>query len=137
MQVDELHDDIERYIQLEKSQINIDFWTVSPSCSPVNLAHAVMQNMMVVCEDRLDRLRTDERLGVEASAAVETDIAALLSGKTYDQLMSLQKQVQDKITSGEPIDTDYWEGLLKQLVVWKAKVRTRRAFHGPLCLRSL
>lgn len=137
MQVDELHDDIERYIQLEKSQINIDFWTVSPSCSPVTLAHAVMQNMMVVCEDRLDRLRTDERLGVEASAAVETDIAALLSGKTYDQLMSLQKQVQDKITSGEPIDTDYWEGLLKQLVVWKAKVRTSLAFHGPLCLRSL
>ncbi|KAH8830210.1 mid region of cactin-domain-containing protein [Flagelloscypha sp. PMI_526] len=108
-QVEELHDDIEKYIRLEKSQVNIDFWT----------------NMMVVCEDRLERLRVDERLGVEASRAVEADIANLLSGKSYDQLMSLQRQVQDKLVSGEPVDTDYWEGLLKQLVVWKAKSKLK------------
>lgn len=27
-QVEELHDDIERYLSLEDSDINIDFWTV-------------------------------------------------------------------------------------------------------------
>lgn len=78
--------------------------------------------MMVVCKDRLDRNKTDERLGKEAAAAVEADIAALLAGKSYEHLATLQKQVQAKLASGEPIDTDYWEGLLKKLLVWKAKV---------------
>lgn len=31
-------------------------------------------------------------------------------------------QIQGKLGSGEPIDVDYWEGLLKKLIVWKAKV---------------
>lgn len=33
-QVDELHDDIERYLTLEQTDVNIDFWTV---CSKVPL----------------------------------------------------------------------------------------------------
>jgi len=77
---------------------------------------------MVVCKDRLDRIKTNERMGVEAAAAVESDITALLSGKSYDNLVSLQRQIQDKLTSGEPVDVDYWEGLLKKLLVSKAKV---------------
>lgn len=81
--------------------------------------------MMVVCKDRIDRIRTDERLGVETAAAVEADITALLSGKSYEHLVTLQRQIQSKLTSGEPVDTDYWEGLLKKLLVWKAKVRHR------------
>ena len=77
---------------------------------------------MVVCKDRLERIKADQRLGFAAAAAVEADIAALLSGKTYEQLSSLQRQVHEKLTSGEPVDTDYWEGLLQKLLVWKAKV---------------
>jgi len=79
--------------------------------------------MMVVCKDRLERIQADERMGVEAAVAVEADIAALLSGKSYEHLGTLQRQIQAKLTSGEPVDTDYWEGLLKKLLVWKAKVR--------------
>ena len=78
--------------------------------------------MMVVCKDRLDRIENNKRMGAEAAAAVEADISALLAGKTYDDLSSLQRRIQDKLTSGEPVDTDYWEGLLKKLLVWKAKV---------------
>jgi hypothetical protein len=78
--------------------------------------------MMVVCKDRLERIKNDKRLGVEAAAAVEADIAKLLSGKTYDQLLSLQRQIQEKLSSGEPVDTDYWEALLQKLLVWKSKV---------------
>ena len=77
---------------------------------------------MVVCKDRLDRIQTNARMGVEAAAAVESDISTLLSGKTYDDLAALQRRIQEKLTSGEPVDTDYWEGLLKKLLVWKAKV---------------
>lgn len=84
-----------------------------------------MQNMMVICKDRLDRIKSNERTGVESAAAVESEITALLSGKTYEQLVALQRQVQEKLSSGEPVDIDYWEGLLKKLLVWKAKVVTR------------
>jgi hypothetical protein len=81
--------------------------------------------MMVVCKDQLDRLKANERMGVAAAAAVETDINALLATKSYDHLVNLQKQIQSKLTSGEPVDTDYWESLLKKLLVWKAKVCCR------------
>ncbi|PPQ83266.1 hypothetical protein CVT25_004005 [Psilocybe cyanescens] len=108
-QTHELHDDIERYIALETSDINLDFWT----------------NMMVVCKDRLDRIQSNKRMGLEAAAAVESDISALLSGKTYEDLTSLQRRIQEKLTSGEPVDTDYWEGLLKKLLVWKSKAKLK------------
>ncbi|KAJ3996030.1 mid region of cactin-domain-containing protein [Lentinula boryana] len=108
-QVEELHDDIERYMTLEQNETNIDFWT----------------NMMVVCKDRLDRIKTGQRMGVEAAAVVENDIAALLSGKTYNELASLQRQIQTKLTSGEPVDTDYWEALLQKILVWKAKANLK------------
>lgn len=77
---------------------------------------------MVVCKDRVDQIKARSRPGAGVSAAVEADINALLSGKSYEHLVTLQKQVQNKLTSGEPIDTDYWESLLKKLLVWKAKV---------------
>ena len=79
--------------------------------------------MMVVVKDRLDRFKQNERLGMEAAAAVEADINKLLEGKSYDHLVVLQKQIQAKLASGEPIDVEYWENLLKKLLVWKAKVR--------------
>jgi hypothetical protein len=91
---------------------------------------------MVICKDRLDRITSDQRLGREAAAAVEGDITALLQGKSYDHLLALQRQIQAKLSSGGPVDVDYWEGLLKKLLVWKSKVRhamtSRRIFpHIP------
>jgi hypothetical protein len=121
-QVHELHDDIEHYLFLEKNEVNIEFWTVSNVDCPLCLL-IFPQNMMVVCKDRLDRIKSDERLGREAAAAVEADITSLLQGKSYDHLLALQRQIQAKLSSGEPVDTDYWEGLLKKLLVWKSKVR--------------
>lgn len=79
--------------------------------------------MMVICKDHLDRIKASRRPGAEI---VETDINAMLRGKSYDALVVLQKQVQTKLTSGEPIDTDYWENLLNRLLVWKAKVCRRK-----------
>lgn len=83
---------------------------------------------MVVCKDRLEQLQSDDRIGLEATTAVESDIAALLSGKTYNDLTALQRRVHEKLTSGEPVDTDYWEGLLKKILVWKAKVGILTAY---------
>ncbi|KAI0719506.1 mid region of cactin-domain-containing protein [Cerioporus squamosus] len=108
-QVEELHDDIERYLQLEQTEIAIEFWT----------------NMMVVTKDALERIKASQRMGAEAAAAVEADITALLRGKSYEHLVQLQRQIQAKLSSGEPIDVEYWEGLLKKLLVWKAKAKLR------------
>ncbi|KAH7343317.1 mid region of cactin-domain-containing protein [Rhizoctonia solani] len=105
-QTEELHDDIQKYLSLEQSQTNIDFWT----------------NMMVVCKDRLDQLHSNT---IGNNNSVESDISALLSGKTPDQLSQLQRQIQNKLSSGEPVDVDYWEGLLKSLLVWKAKAKLK------------
>lgn len=82
----------------------------------------IWQNMMVICKDCLERTKSERLLGVEAAAAVESDVNSLLQGKSYDHLVVLQRQIQSKLSSGEPVDTDYWEGLLKKLLVWKAKV---------------
>ncbi|KAF9055004.1 hypothetical protein BDZ89DRAFT_1055631 [Hymenopellis radicata] len=90
-QVEELHDNIERYLTLEQEEVNIDFWS----------------HMMVVCKDHLDKLKANRQMGMEAAAA---------------------RQVQAKLTSGEPIDNDYWETLLKKLLVWKAKAKLK-SFH--------
>ncbi|KAH7105650.1 mid region of cactin-domain-containing protein [Auriculariales sp. MPI-PUGE-AT-0066] len=114
-QVDELHDDIQHYLSLEKDDLNKEFWT----------------NMMVVCKNWMERLRSAQSLGrdqLAQNAAVESDIDKLLTGKTYDQLVLLQRQVQAKLGSGEPVDSDYWEGLLKSLLVWKAKSKLK-ALH--------
>jgi len=81
---------------------------------------------MVVCKDRLETLRNDTgqygRRGPPVNVEVQASIVHLLSGKSYEQLQELQRSIQAKLNSGDPIDTDYWEGLLKNLVVWKAKV---------------
>lgn len=83
------------------------------------------KNMMVVCKARLDELRqkaADGRRGAASNREVESSITSLLSDKTYEQLVELQRSIQAKLSSGDPIDTDYWEGLLRSLLVWKAKV---------------
>ena len=76
--------------------------------------------MATVCTARLKELRAAE--GGDSNAAVESEITNLLAGKTLPQLEQLEQSVRAKLSSGEPVDNDYWEGLLTSLQVWKAKV---------------
>ncbi|KAJ9124314.1 hypothetical protein QFC22_001114 [Naganishia vaughanmartiniae] len=91
---EELEQDIRMYLSLEKSPTNKEFW------EDPNLPAAQ---------------------GQSTNAVVESDIARLLEGKSFDQLVALENNVKDKLASREPIDVDYWEGLLRSLQVWKAK----------------
>lgn len=77
---------------------------------------------MVVCKDALEKLRQQRDSKENTVAVVQSDIAMILNGKSLEQLSQLQRQIQTKLTSNEPIDVEYWEGLLKNLIVWKAKV---------------
>jgi hypothetical protein len=84
--------------------------------------------MQIICRDRLRQLKLERdphlaaAQGQSSNATVEADIARLLEGKSFDQLNALESTVRAKLSSGEPIDVDYWEGLLRSLEVWKAKV---------------
>jgi len=115
-ETEELYEDIEMYISMEKSEANLDFW------------HA----MIVVCSAALETLRSERNLGraafLEQNRANETvkdQITNLLRGKSLEELRQLKDSVRNKLSSGEPIDVEYWEGLLKELAVWMAKAKLK------------
>ena len=60
------------------------------------------------------------------TGSVAADIDQLLAPKTFEQLETLEVQVKKKLDSDEPIDYDYWEQLLRNLRIWKAKAKLRR-----------
>lgn len=118
-ETEELYEDIEMYISLEKSEANLEFWRA----------------MIVVCAAALETLRSERTMGRaafleqnRANEAVKNDITNLLRGKSLDELRQLQDSVRAKLSSGDPIDVEYWEGLLKELAVWMAKAKLK-AMH--------
>lgn len=118
-ETEELYEDIQMYISLEKSESNLDFWRA----------------MIVVCSAALETLRSERTMGraafIEqnrANESVKNDITNLLRGKSLDELRQLQDSVRAKLSSGDPIDVEYWEGLLKELAVWMAKAKLK-AMH--------
>ncbi|KAF4312856.1 hypothetical protein GTA08_BOTSDO11710 [Botryosphaeria dothidea] len=108
-QMEELEKDIETYLVLENDKKNREFWNT----------------MKVICKDRRQKSKSSgpEARGVNTVAA---DVDRLLSPKSLEELEALEKQIRRKLDSNEPIDVDYWEHLLKSLLVWKAKAKLRR-----------
>lgn len=132
--VEELEKDIRMYLELEHDEMNIEFWKVGRERCWQNhfqylliLRLLCLQAMLVVCDDELskhrDRISRSRKPGV--SAQVLADIDKLLRDKNFEQLTILQKQVEAKLASGGPVDVEYWEALMKGLLVWKAKARLK------------
>ena len=84
--------------------------------------------MKIICRDRQKTFAPESR----ALSSVAADINRLLSSKTYEQLQTLEVQVKRKLNSNEPIDTDYWEELLRSLTVWKARARLRNVYQAVI-----
>jgi hypothetical protein len=84
--------------------------------------------MKVVCRDRQKTSAPEGR----ALSSVAADINRLLSPKTYEQLEVLETQVKRKLNSNEPIDTDYWEELLRSLTVWKARSKIKKVYQAVI-----
>jgi hypothetical protein len=84
--------------------------------------------MKVVCRDRLKISAPEGRV----LNSVASDINKILSPKSYEELESLESQVKLKLTSNEPIDTDYWEELLRNLTVWKARAKLKQVFQAVI-----
>ncbi|KAJ3192892.1 hypothetical protein HK101_005792 [Irineochytrium annulatum] len=110
-EIEELYKDIQLYLALEHDAMNKSFW----------------EAMIVVCDDELSRSRR-ALAGPRPSTSVEMEheITAMLSGKTYAQLQTTQAQVERRLTGEDgPVDIEFWEAVLKALIVWKAKARLR------------
>lgn len=114
-QLKELETDITSYVSLETNKKNLDYW----------------KTMQIICNDRLEKLKP---LGPEGRAvsSVADDVDKLLAPKTYEQLEALEKQIRTKLRSNEPIDVDYWEQLLRSLLIWKAKAKLKKVYQSVL-----
>jgi hypothetical protein len=108
----DLEKDIDTFLSLEKNSQNRDFW----------------KTMKVICRDRQKTTAPEGR----ALSSVAADINRLLSPKTYEQLETLEVQVRKKLDSNEPIDTDYWEELLRSLTVWKARAKVKKVYQAVI-----
>lgn len=84
--------------------------------------------MKVICKDRQKTIAPEGR----ALNSVAADINKLLSPKSYEQLQALEGQVRRKLDSNEPIDTDYWEELLRSLTVWKARAKLKKVYQAVI-----
>lgn len=108
-QLRELQTEIDGYLTLEFTRSNKDYW----------------ETMKVICKDRLQKL-TASGPGGRGVGSVVSDVDKILAPKSLDGLEKLEKQIRAKLDSDEPIDTDYWEHLLRSLLVWKARARLRK-----------
>ncbi|PGH07365.1 hypothetical protein AJ80_08006 [Polytolypa hystricis UAMH7299] len=107
----DLEKNIDTFLTLETNQKNRDFW----------------KTMKVVCGDR--RQKSQATPEDRAMSSVLADINRLLSPKTYEELETLEVQIRRKLSSNDPIDTDYWEQLLRSLTVWKARAKLQKVYQ--------
>lgn len=108
-----LDTEIQSYLTLEKDQKNQDYW----------------RTMQIICHDRRQKLKPAGPEG-RAVGSVAADVDKLLAPKTFEQLEALERQIKAKLRSNEPIDTDYWEQLLRSLLVWKAKAKLKKVYQS-------
>ena len=66
---------------------------------------------------------------------VSADVDRLLGPKSLNQLSTLEAQVNQKLQSNEPIDVEYWEQLLDNIVVYKAKAQLRKVYKAVIDTR--
>lgn len=112
-QIAELDSDIGSYHVLETNPRNREYWKA----------------LQTICQDRKRKLSPqgeEERV----VSTVSDDIDKILGPKTYEQLEALEKQIKAKLNSNEDIDTDYWEQLLRSLLVWKARAKLSKVYEA-------
>lgn len=91
--------------------------------------------MKTICKDRR-KSRDGAQPAARGVGSVAGDLDKLLGPKTLEELEKLEKQIRAKLSSNEPIDTDYWEHLLTSLLTYKARAKLRKVSHSILDARS-
>ena len=113
--LEELHGELRSLLGLERDERCLDYW----------------RSMLIVCDDRLNNAQGMPAAGapparIDPSIAAEAD--AMLGSKSPEELTALQQSIRAKLRSGEPLDVEYWETLLRRIVVWRS-IGKLRAVH--------
>jgi hypothetical protein len=93
-----------------------------------------LQMMKTICRDRRKNGEGSQP-SARGVGSVASDLDKLLGPKTLPELEKLEKQIRTKLSSNEPIDTDYWEHLLKSLLSYKARAKLRSISQSILAAR--
>ena len=97
----ELHADISTHAELDVERR--PFWAA----------------MIDVCAHSLDEIAGGSAAAPGVHAAVDADVAAMLSGKTGEELDALHAQIEAQLRGGDAtggaVDSDYWEVVLRRL----------------------
>jgi hypothetical protein len=114
-QLGELETDITSYLTLETNSRNKDYW----------------KTMLIICNDRRQQLKP---LGPEGRAvsSVSADVDKIMAPKSYEQLEVLEGQIKAKLHANKDIDVDYWEQMLRSLLIWKAKAKLKSVYQSVL-----
>lgn len=104
-----LEEEIKSYQILETEPSNREYW----------------EALQILRSERLNALLPHEPEG-RAVNSVSENVETILGPKSYDQLVALGIQIQNKLDTDEDIDRDYWESLLKHLRVYKAKAKLKK-----------
>ena len=120
-QMKEMVKDMNVYMSLEgveKITLKREFWRAAYS----------------VCKDRLQELAGT---GTEARGArsVSADVSKVFQSKTYDELLALEKQIDSKLRSDQPIDIDYWQELLTRVTLFKSRAKLRLVTDQAMSLQ--
>ena len=107
-ELQELHADIQTFVRLDADRA------------------AYWKDALIVCDDRCRRVRHQDQTHVDPSILADAD--ALLADKSADELLELQTSIRSKMRSGEPLDVEYWDMMLRRIVVWRS-VAKLRAVH--------
>ena len=113
----ELHADISTHAELDVERR--PFWAA----------------MIDVCAHSLDEIAGGSAAAPGVHAAVDADVAAMLSGKTGEELDALHAQIEAQLRGGDAtggaVDSDYWEVVLRRLSLARAH-STLREMHDTL-----
>jgi hypothetical protein len=126
-QLAELEKSIDTYLTLETSKSNHEYWNVClQPIPPLRLLILTdRQTMKTICKDRR-QIKSGVQPAARGVGSVAADLDKLLGPKTLAELEKLEKQIRTKLSSNEPIDTDYWEHLLQSLLSYKARAKLRQ-----------
>ena len=86
---------------------------------------------MIICVDRLARFTSTSLPGRNINS-VSADVDRLLGPKSLEQLKTLETQINKKLQSNEPIDVEYWEQLLRNISVYKARAELKHVYKAVI-----
>ena len=98
------------YLSFEKLPINIEFWDA----------------MQIVCNHHLSDLSNPDQAAGGRYFNKDVDRAAskVVSGLSHARLVELENQTNAMLRSGQPVDGEFWDLVLKKIDLEKAIVGT-------------